>query len=159
MNQRLVSYLKDNRDFIIENWLTEADLPPPSSVATRQGSVPVAFLEGLFDRVIERIGGPNGQCHCVTPRQKVEFKDVLGVTCACQTHRLRGHVCQELHESGVRAFSAVFVDEWDPQGELNQFDRETGLRVINETLSFVFGQEIFHCPKRTGNQSCPFTLN
>lgn len=158
MNQRLVSYLEDNRDFIIETWLTEADLPPPQGVNGCEGSVPVAFLESLFDRVLDRLCGREN-CHCPDEKRRVQFREVLGVTCACQSNRLRGHVCLELHDSAVRAFQAVFVDEWDPEGEFNQFDREMGLRAVHESLSFIFGQEIFGCPKRVGNAKCPFTLN
>lgn len=158
MNQRLVSYLRDNRDFIIENWLTEADLPPPENASGCEGSVPVAFLDGVFDRVLDRISGRH-ECHCQDHKHQVAFSQVLGVTCACQTHRLRGHVCLELHEAGARAFNAVFSDNWDAEGEFNQLDRESGLRQINEALAWIFGQEIFRCPKRIGKADCPFSLN
>ncbi len=159
MNERLVNYLQDNRDFIIENWLTEADLPPPEGASSYEGSAPVAFLEGLFERVIDRISGRASTCRGPNNDQEVTFKDVLGVTCVCQTHRLRGHVCLELHEAGIRAFDAVFNDHWDSEREFNEFDRELGLRVINESLSWIFSQEIFHCPHRVGKEDCPFTLN
>lgn len=157
MNKRLVSYLQDNRDFIIENWLTEADLPPPAGRAGCEGSVPVAFLEGVFDRVVNRISGKR-----VSPydeNDRIEFNDVLGVTCACQTDRVRGHVCLELHEAGARAFASVFNDDWDPQGEFNELDREMSLRIINETLAAIFSKEIFRCHGRIDNLKCPFTLN
>lgn len=158
MNRRLVSYLQDNRDFIIENWLTEADVPPPAGANGCEGSVPVAFLEGLFERVVDRLSGRD-RCHCPGETKKLAFDDVLGVTCACQTQRLRGHVCLELHDAGLRAFTKVFEDEWDPQGEFNQLDRETSLRLVHESLANIFSQEVFQCPHRPGKQDCPFTLN
>ncbi|WP_269540693.1 hypothetical protein [Cerasicoccus fimbriatus] len=159
MNKRLTSYLRDNRDHIIENWLMESDLPPPTDRSECEGSVPVAFLEGVFDRVLERISGSQPACHCGTANQKVELRQILGVTCACQTNRLRGHVCLELHEAGIRAFGAIMHDSWDAQQEFNDFDRENSLKAINEALAWIFSQEIFRCPHRVGKQDCPFTLN
>ncbi|WP_309387142.1 hypothetical protein [Cerasicoccus frondis] len=159
MNRRLVSYLRDNRDHIIENWLTECDLPPPPAHAECEGSVPVAFLEGTFDRILERISGEKAQCHCPSHKTRLTMTDVLGVTCACQTNRLRGYVCLELHEAGIRAFHEIMNDNWDSQREFNDFDREAALKLINESLAWIFGQEIFRCPNRIGKDDCPFTLN
>ena len=159
MNKRLCSYLRDNRDHIIENWVMESDLPPPADHTECEGSVPVAFLEGVFERILERIGGEKPACHCVSESHKVELRQILGVTCACQTNRLRGHVCLELHEAGIRAFGAIMQDNWDSQHEFNEFDRENSLKAINEALAWIFGQEIFRCPHRVGKQDCPFTLN
>ncbi|WP_309396401.1 hypothetical protein [Cerasicoccus maritimus] len=159
MNKRLVSYLRDNRDHIIENWLTESDLPPPVVNSDSEGSVPVVFLEEVFDHVLGRIGGREAVNLLAGESPRMHLQDILGVTCACQTERERGYVCVELHEAGVRAFGAVLSDNWDTQHEFTDFDREQSLRLINEALAWIFGQEIFRCPHRIGKDDCPFYLN
>ncbi|GHC05351.1 hypothetical protein [Cerasicoccus arenae] len=159
MNKRLVGYLQDNRDHIIEDWLTESELPAPVGAQAANGSVPVAFLESVFDRVLNRIKGKTCKCGGTGECAKLKLGDILGVTCACQTYRLRGHVCLELHEAGARAFMGIFSDTWDIQGEFNELDREASMKLIGEALDWIFSQEIFRCPQRTENEDCPFILN
>ena len=54
MHARLVSYLQDNRDQIIENWLTEVEIPPPAGATDGEGGVvPYEFFTTAFDSVIE----------------------------------------------------------------------------------------------------------
>ena len=50
MHARLVSYLRDNRDQIIENWLTEVEIPAPiESEKAEGGVVPYEFFTTAFD--------------------------------------------------------------------------------------------------------------
>lgn len=154
MHTRLVSYLQDNRDQIIENWLTEVEVPAPTeSLGGEDGVVPYAFLAGTFDSVLEMI--KNGR------RQEersgsVHLENFLGITCACKERCFGGRVCLELHEAGLEAFMSVFESSWDTEHEFNALDRKCSKDLINQALSGIFGNEIASCPHRKTRNDCPF---
>lgn len=157
MHARLISYLKDNRDQIIETWLLEAEIPPmhadqPHSTTCPAG-VPVDFLAQAFDRTLEVIESgkaPKQQ------RQGIHLDDILGVTCTCKQRTMGGRVCIELHDSGLVAFLSVFDQNWDASGEFSEFDREHFADLINHALSGVFSNEIEHCEHKHFRSDCPF---
>mgnify|MGYP001569881765 CR=1 FL=1 len=154
MHARLISYLKDNRDQIIENWLLEVDVPPANgSEATDSGVVPLTFLTQAFDttlQVIESGQAPNGS------NEGMHLDDILGVTTACKQRCMGGRVCIELHDSGLTAFLSVFDTNWDAAGEFNEFDRENYADLINHALSGLFASEIEHCKYKHFRSDCPF---
>lgn len=157
MHTRLISYLKDNRDQIVETWLLEADIPtlptdqPPA--ANCPSGVPLKFLVQAFDRTLDVI--QSGQA----PEQKapgMHLDDILGVTCTCKQRTMGGRVCIELHDAGLVAFLSVFDSNWDASGEFSEFDREHFADLINHALSGVFANEIEHCQHKHFRSDCPF---
>jgi hypothetical protein len=156
MHKRLVSYLRDNRDHIIENWLTEAEVPPPKDTApdsVGDGVVPYAFFSGAFDNVVQRLKlGPEAK----DSDELTHLDSFLGLTCDCKQRCFGGRVCMELHDSGLTAFMSVFADDWDTGHEFNELDRECTEDLINHALSGFFGREIDSCAHRTFRTDCPF---
>lgn len=157
MHARLISYLRDNRDQILENWLTEAEVPSPlQPVANEEGVVPYAFLAGAFDSILEVIECGERQ----EPfRPGVHLEDFLGVTCDCKERCFGGRVCMELHDAGLVAFMSVFDAAWDTEHEFNALDRECSKDLINHALSGFFGREIEQCPHRQSRNDCPFVTH
>lgn len=156
MHARLVSYLRDNRDHIIENWLTEAEIPTPEDSpvdCADEGVVPYAFFAGAFDDVVQRLEhGPEAKTDDAT----THLNSFLGLTCDCKQRCFGGRVCMELHDSGLTAFMSVFADDWDAAHEFNQLDRECNEDLINHALSVFFGREIELCTHRIFRTDCPF---
>ena len=156
MHARLVSYLKDNREQIIENWLTEAEIPPPQDHPAdyeAEGVVPYAFFSSAFDNVLERLArGTRKQDDATLPH----LSSFLGMTCDCKQRAFGGRVCMELHDSGLTAFMSVFSEDWDTYHEFSELDRECSQDLINHALSGFFGREIELCLHRTFRKDCPF---
>lgn len=156
MHERLVSYLQDNRDQIIENWLLEAEIPAPDGSAADSrstGIVPLAFLSHAFDTVIALLqtGHPPLEHDNV-----VHLDDFLGLTAACRQRCFGGRVCIELHDSGLKAFLSVFAEDWDAEHEFNEFDRELFAKSINQALAGLFSKEIEACQYKNNRADCPF---
>jgi len=155
MHARLVSYLQDNREQIIENWLAETEVPAPRGSPTEdaEGVVPCAFFAGAFDRVLQRLAhGSEVQ----EDRGQIHLNALLGLTCDCKQRAFGGRVCMELHDSGLAAFMSVFAEDWDTEHEFNELDRECSKDLINHALSGFFGREIELCLHRTFRVDCPF---
>ena len=156
MHTRLVSYLRDNRDQVIENWLTEADVPAPEDSDTGAGVVPYAFYADAFDRVVKTIESG------VAPTDDealIYINDFLGTTCDCKQRCFGGRVCIELHDSGLKAFMSVFDEDWDCDHEFNQLDRKCCEDRINHALSGFFAREIEHCKHKDFRTDCPFVAH
>jgi hypothetical protein len=154
MHTRLVSYLRDNRDQILENWLTEVDVPASeASTGSEEGLVPYAFLATAFDSVLQIIetGKPAGGT-----ARSLHLGDFLGITCDCKERCFGGRVCMELHDAGLAAFMSVFESNWDTEHEFNALDRKCSKELINHALSGFFGEEVEQCPHRTSRDDCPF---
>lgn len=157
MHHRFVSHLRDNRDQIIESWLTGVELPPPADGGEDgdgAGVVPLAFLYRVFDRVLAEVGGRGHPRGAETP--PVHLDDFLGHTCRCRDGCARGRVCLELHESGLRAFLSVFEAEWDTCGEFSALDRECCAERLRHAFSEVFAEEVGRCRMRLFRPDCPF---
>jgi hypothetical protein len=157
MHAHLISYLEDNRDQIIENWLLEAEIPALQSDSTPQGSdssgVPIEFLSHAFDRtlkVIESGKAPEGKT------EGMHLDDILGTHCTCKQRTMGGRACIELHDSGLVAFLSVFETNWDTTHEFSEFDREHFADLINHALSGVISNEIEHCQYKHFRSDCPF---
>lgn len=156
MHRNLVSYLKDNRDQIIENWLTEAEVPPPDNAenpTTATGVVPLAFFVHAFDAVVEVV-----RTGKLPPKREksIHLDDFLGLTCTCKQRRFGGRICIELHDSGLKAFLSVFDDEWDTDHEFSNLDREDYADLINHALSGLIAREIEGCKFKQFRSDCPF---
>lgn len=154
MHTRLVSYLEDNRDQIIENWLTEIEVPAPAgSIGTEEGVVPYAFLAAAFDSVLDILRN-----NPTRPEQTVSahLDTFLGITCECKERCFGGRVCMELHDAGLKGFMSVFESSWDTEHEFNALDRECSKDIINQALSGFFGREVELCPHRKTRNDCPF---
>ena len=156
MHARLLSYLQDNQDQIVENWLTEAELPSPHDVPfgnTGEGVVPYTFYTHAFKAVLEVIEkGADANLSIQEP----QFSSFLGMTCECRQRCFGGRVCMELHDSGLTAFMSVFADDWDTGHEFNELDRECCAELINHALSGFLGHEIDACPHKNSRPDCPF---
>ena len=157
MHAHLISYLRDNRDQIIETWLLEAEIPTiptdEPSPPTCPAGVPLEFLAQTFDRTLDVIQSGTA------PGKKapgMHLDDILGVTCTCKQRTMGGRVCIELHDSGLVAFLSVFDATWDASGEFSEFDREHFADLINHALSGVFSSEIEHCHYKHFRSDCPF---
>lgn len=155
MHAHLVSYLQDNREQIIENWLTEADVPAPRGNPTEdvEGVVPYAFFSGAFDSVLQCLAHTSAVNE---DREQVHLNAFLGLTCDCKERAFGGRVCMELHDSGLTAFMSVFAEDWDTEHEFNELDRECSKDLINHALSGFFAREIELCYHRTFRVDCPF---
>lgn len=168
MHERLVNYLRDNRDQILESWLTEADLPlPPNAIPFdgMQGTVPLAFLEDVFERLLKRISGEPCNCHghkgadgC-NGHKALHLDDFLNITCACSLRRMGGRVCIELHQSGRQAFHSIFENGWDAGEEFNEDERKHCLERIDNALASTFGEEVGGCRHSLERPDCPFRLH
>lgn len=167
MHSRLVSYLRDNRDQIIENWLSEAELPAPlatvgggtalatgAAPVTVTGLAPYTFFESAFDAVLAVI--EHGDAHAARTHVP-QLTQFLGRTCECRARTFGGRVCMELHDSGLAAFLSVFSEDWDVAQEFSALDREVCAEKINHALSGFLGHEIEHCPQRQTRFDCPFS--
>jgi|AACY02.16.fsa_nt_gi hypothetical protein len=160
MQQRFVSYLRDNRDQIIENWLTEAELPAPqesrasAASGTAEGIVPYAFFGEAFDGVVRII--ESGDCDSARLGSP-QLGQFLGRTCECRSRTFGGRICMELHDSGLSAFLSVFSEDWDVAHEFSALDREHCAERINHALSGFFGREVEECPHKESRHDCPFS--
>ncbi|HBR93913.1 MAG TPA: hypothetical protein DEA90_07080 [Opitutae bacterium] len=154
MHARLVSYLRDNRDQIIENWLTEVEIPAPiESEGADSGVVPYEFFTKALDAILEILEhGPEAKINA----NVLHLNHFLGITCDCRERCFGGRVCMELHDAGLHAFMSVFDDEWDAEHEFSLLDRECSQDLINHALSIFFKQEIKLCLHKTFRIDCPF---
>lgn len=154
MHARLVGYLRDNRDHIVENWLTEVEIPAPiESKEAEGGVIPYAFFAAAFDAVLERI--ENGAKAKPQP-MKLHMDSFLGQTCDCRARCFGGRVCMELHDSGLEAYMSVFSTDWDAEHEFNELDRECCKDLINHALSGFFAEEVDRCQHKHDRSDCPF---
>lgn len=157
MHAHLVSYLQDNRDQVIENWLTEVEIPAPIRSSDSEGGVvPYAFFAQAFDAVLNIIEhGPEAKA---APKV-VHLNEFLGITCDCRERCFGGRVCMELHDSGLHAFMTVFDEEWDAEHEFSELDRELSKDLINHALSGFFGKEVDLCQHKAFRNDCPFAAH
>lgn len=160
MHARLISYLKDNKDQIVETWLLEAEIPvlhnDQAGSSPRPTGVSVEFLAQSFDRTLNVIGSGKAPDKL---EPGIHLDDMLGVTCTCKQRTMGGRVCIELHDSGLVAFLSVFDQNWDASREFNEFDREHFADLINHALSGVFSSEIEHCHYKHFRSDCPFVTD
>ncbi|HAV13404.1 MAG TPA: hypothetical protein DCX06_07955 [Opitutae bacterium] len=153
MHARLINYLRDNRDQVIENWLTEAEVPTPNGKVSETGVVPYAFFADAFDSVVEII--ESGKA----PEKNdnlIHINSFIGATCDCKQRCFGGRICIELHDSGLSAFMSIFDEDWDCDHEFNQLDRTCCQDRINHALSGYFANEIEHCTRKDFRTDCPF---
>lgn len=156
MHARLVSYLRDNRDQIIENWLTEVDIPAPIESEAAHGIVPYHFFTTAFEAVTKILADGND---AKVEARGTRLSDFLGLTCDCKARCLGGRVCMELHDSGLQAFMSVFANDWDAAHEFNELDRKCNQDLINHALSGFFAQEIEACNHKIFRSDCPFVAH
>lgn len=156
MHERLVNYLRDHRDHIIETWLTEAEVPGPGVARADPGVVPYQFFAQAFDEVLTTLERGAIKAPPEQPPAPSRMNAFLGLTCACRERCMGGRVCMELHDAGLSAFMAVFAHEWDTDQEFNAFDRQQNKEFINHALSGFFGKEIDLCAERLRRDDCPF---
>jgi hypothetical protein len=157
MRARLLSYLRDNRDQIIENWLTETEVPAPiQSIGVAGGTVPYEFFTSAFSAILDILANDTDS----PPALEVQHLNCfLGKTCDCRERCSGGRVCLELHESGLRAYMSVFDEDWDAEQEFNERDRAHSKNLINRALSAFFGREIEHCSQKNLRNDCPFVAH
>jgi hypothetical protein len=160
MHARLVSYLSDNRDQIIENWLTEVEIPAPlQSTEAEGGVVPYAFFISAFDAVLHTLKHGASPSKEVSEQPVLHLNHFLGITCECRERCFGGRICMELHDAGLEAYMSVFDEDWDAEHEFNALDREHCKDLINHALSGFFGKEIDLCPHKTFRSDCPFVAH
>lgn len=157
MNARLIGYLRDNRDQIIENWLTEVDVPASEAAYETkhdEGIVPYAFFSEAFEAVIQVL--ESGDCEAARLGSP-QLKNFIGQSCDCRRGQLSGRVCLELQDAGLNAFTGVLSQEWDTTNEFSPSDRGEFVDLIHHALSGFFGHEVDNCPRRSVRPDCPFT--
>jgi hypothetical protein len=172
MLTHLICYLQDNRDQIIENWLTETEIPaaepadtepadtepadtePADTEPAEGGAIPYALFADAFNTVIQTLQNDNQPLPDRADR--VNINHFIGLTCDCMKHGFDGRVCLELHETGLSAFMSVFDDEWDIDHEFNPLDRKLCSDRISHALSSFFSREIELCQGRESRPDCPF---
>jgi hypothetical protein len=155
MNKPLAQYLKDNKEQILETWLTSAIVPsvPRCNSHTEQtGAIPVSYLSEVIDQVIYNL--QHGQFSINEGKQN-SLNTFLGHTCACRNNRL---VCDEVRESGCKSFSSIFEEDWDIDFEFNEFDRDYAKFRIDEILQDFFSLEIDRCSQEQRNHKCPYKV-
>ena len=156
MQAHLISYLRDHRDQIIENWLTEAELPAAGKQepeTASAGRLPYEFLSQAFDSVLTII---ETRRVCSPASGVMHLSDFIGVTCSCKAQRYGGRVCMELHDSGLNAFMSVFDKDWDANHEFDDMDRAKFHELINHALYGFIGQQIDDCRMKQVDCDCPF---
>lgn len=157
MHERLAAHLQDNRDQIIESWLTEADVPAaPHAPDPDRGFIPLLYLEGAFDAVLAILRREEPWRSAATS-PPVDLNDFLGSTCACKQRCFGGRVCMELHDAGLQAFLSVCDESWDPGGGGKAFDSQYTSDLINHALSGFFGRQIQTCKEKERRTDCPFS--
>ncbi len=156
MQAHLISYLRDNRDQIIENWLTEAELPAASHHEVgceSSGVAPYEYLGQAFDTVLKIID--TGRVPTTNP-DEMHLNDFLGATCTCKARCFGGRVCMELHDSGLKAFMSVFDEDWDADHEFTVIEVAKCEELINHALSGFIGQQVEECNLKQFRTDCPF---
>lgn len=157
MHEHLAAYLRDNRDQIIESWLTETDVPAAADApAQGRGFVPLVYLAGAFDSILEILRREEA-CQDIGSTPALDLNDFLGTTCACKERCFGGRVCMELHDAGLQAFLSVFNENWDPLGEFKAFDYAYTSDLINHAISGFFGRQIRNCEEKERRTDCPFS--
>jgi hypothetical protein len=161
MHERLISYLKDNRDQILETWLLEAEIPALyGESADAPADVPLTLFAHAFERTLNVIQTGNSlkeeTAFDISNLPDMHLDDILGVTCTCKLGAKGGRVCIALYDSGLIAFLSVLDSNWDADHEFNECDRTQYTHLINHALSTVFTYEIEHCQHKTQRSDCPF---
>lgn len=155
MHNQLAQYLKDNKEQILETWLTSAVVPsvPRCNEHTEHsGAIPVSYLSVVIDQVIYNL--QHGQ-FANAENNKNTLNTFLGHTCACRNNQL---VCDEVRDSGSKSFSSIFDADWDSDSEFNQFDRDYAKFRIDEILQNFFSLEIERCSQEQRNHKCPYKV-
>ncbi|MEM7792522.1 MAG: hypothetical protein AAF546_14050 [Verrucomicrobiota bacterium] len=144
MHQHLISYLKDNRDHIIENWLTETQVPAFSeeyeSIDLRK-LLHLDFYRRAFETVLISIS---------TKKSPFFFSRAIHISCQLSIGRFRrkqsfvGQIQKGLHEAGLKAFMSVFKDDWDAGSEFSRTDRKYLEDLIGRSLAEFLVTEVAH---------------
>ncbi|MEM1222459.1 MAG: hypothetical protein AAGH40_06815 [Verrucomicrobiota bacterium] len=135
MHQHLISYLSDNRDHIIENWLTETQVPEfsegPEEMELRE-ILHLDFYKRAFESVLTSIS---------TKKSPFFFSRAIHIGRHLSIGRFRkkygfiDQVQNGLHEAGLKAFMNVFKEDWDAGSEFSRTDRKYLEDLIGRSLS------------------------
>ncbi len=146
VQERLVSYLEDNQDQIVESWLTGAVVPEclcnmPAADCDR---ALLRFIKGAMEAVLLQLGGhtpPNGGW--TRGERLLELLDATG-WCPCDGSQ--AGLCAQLRQAGSSAFESVLSDVWDSSGEFSPEERAQALQLIDMALAtFVNPAVIQRC--------------
>lgn len=157
MHLQLAQYIKDNKEHILEHWITEAEVPSLTHCNCSSGSegiIPLSYLSYAIDQVITHL-----QSGKFTPQSPKEphLNDFLGHTCICRDN---ARVCTEIRDAGYVAFQVIFSEDWDSEHEFDDVDREYASTRIGQILTEFFKEEITQCAMGARFPNCPQrTLN
>lgn len=145
VQQRLVSYLKDNQDQIVESWLTGAAVPDSAygyDAGLRERRL-LRFLEGAFVVVLDQLSGNE-------PAEPgwldgARFAQLMEETAWCPCDGSRACFNLQLCDAGGMAFQSVLCETWDTAGEFTALERAEGLRRVTEALGRVLDPAYLRC--------------
>jgi hypothetical protein len=152
MHLHIAQYIDDNREHIIESWLTEAEVPTVSCASNEsadKGIIPESYLSQVVEQVSRKLR--EGHFDLLS-QDRIRLNSFLGHTCACRDNV---NVCTEIRDSGYQAFLQIFNDPWDSEHEFDATDRAYASTRIGQILTEFFNQEIQDCSMKTVENSCP----
>lgn len=153
MHLHLAQYLKDNREHILEHWITEAEVPSLIHCRCSNGSegiIPLSYLSRAIEQVITKLETGNFR---KLNESETHLNDFLGHTCTCRDNT---RVCTEIRDSGYVAFLSIFGEDWDTYHEFDEVDREYASLRISQILSEYFEEEIALCAMGKLRNDCPY---
>ncbi|NRA26690.1 MAG: hypothetical protein HRU10_05510 [Opitutales bacterium] len=184
MRAKLVEYLNDNKDQIIETWLTDLELPIPETKHSHEekdctcggacaslkghSCKPTALVEtqpALHGTVT--VSYLSGAFEAITAHitskgaisewfDRPHFDQFIGITSTCSDNNLAGRVCIDLYSSGYRAFRSIFNNGWDSDEEFSDNDQDACMDLIQQALVSTLRQDIELCTLRAERADCPF---
>lgn len=154
MRDRLSSFLRDNRAQIIELWITEADLPPPYEEDSERGSVPICFLEDMFEELIVRLHSQDN-----SRRLRSHLSDFAQTTFTCRNNNEESCLgCIEIRRAGENAFASVLSEDWDADHEFTLEERANLMSEIRSILAKLACLEMDVCLSDDSlKKLCPFS--
>lgn len=117
VQDRLASYLRDNQDEVIENWLTGAAIPEGESL-------------------------PRGAEHALLEELTIAFEQVMDALVGKVPNRRhnRQWAPSLLLQAGVEAFAGVLAEEWDVDAEFSASERAEAIHTIERLLQQIFDE-------------------
>lgn len=151
MQQKLTTFLRDNADQIIENWLAETALAPVNPATQSIGEISYTAINELFLATVTYLENP---CKPISLHESPQSRPEEHFSCD-----LVLPACSELYRSGqlamVDAIHELTADAAEfSLEELCQFEQ-----LIQQSLAIVMQQQIHHCKIAEHANFCPFDID
>jgi hypothetical protein len=126
MNSQQLKYLLENKEHVIDFWLSEFDTDPRFSMDS-ENTVSIDLLSHVFDEVIKSLEAENN----------AEILIESGL-CQCGCEGTRGEFVRgEFYRSGKQAFGKVLNPEWDYNLPFNKEERTLTKNRVSQVLDQV----------------------